>query len=402
MYTNLLQCHTSIDFLYINMLILLLVNLNAKCASGGQEPLCHQVGSAKASPERKEAGCVMKRMNRCIGEAFPASSLWQMEGYVLIAENDLIHANDYGLPLNAFAWLETHHQSKAPERMKMIREIALPRGGFVIDAGCGPGLWSPLLAGAIGPEGRILGIDISDESLRVARQRSQDAWYQHQVEYRQATLESLPIEPGLADAIFSANVSQYLEQPAKTFAEMGPYLKPGGRLIIKDIDFGTMRFGVLDDDLQKRVFRARKRWEKKRVQRGYAYEDSWVGSKLRGYLQQAGYHEIKVYKHVILRKAPLTPSYRSYLEGIVEWFICEGAPLLSIEDKLRWHQTFFSEHQSILDHPEFFCQEVEYVVSGVWQPIANAYTDEQSLGRNLAQHIFLPEEPEVLLSSLTG
>src|ERR1700730_11012672 len=157
-----------------------------------------------------------------------------------MAASNPVHSNEYGLPLNAIEWLETHHNSKAQERGQMIRDLHLRPGSFVVDAGCGPGLWTPLLAQAIGPAGRILGIDISAEALITAQKRSSTTWYRHQVQYKRASLEQLPIFRGSADIVFSANVSQYLSNPVQTFASMGPYLKQGGRLIVKDIDFGTL------------------------------------------------------------------------------------------------------------------------------------------------------------------
>src|SRR5437868_8290604 len=159
-----------------------------------------------------------------------------------MAVNNPVHVNESGLPLNAIEWLETHHRSKAPERKQMIRDLHLKKGSYVVDAGCGPGLWTPLLAHAIGSRGRITGVDISPAALVTAHQRSQGQWYQGQVQYKQGMLEQLPVQPGSADAIFSANVAQYLADPVATFAAMGNYLVPGGRLAIKDIDFGTMRF----------------------------------------------------------------------------------------------------------------------------------------------------------------
>ncbi|WP_201380963.1 methyltransferase domain-containing protein [Ktedonobacter sp. SOSP1-85] len=318
-----------------------------------------------------------------------------------MAGNNLIHVNDYGLPLNAIEWLETHHQSKASERIHMIQEIALPQGGFIVDAGCGPGLWTPMLAKAVGPEGRILGVDISDESLHVAHQRSIGAWYEDQVEYRRADLEQLPIELNTADIIFSANVSQYFPSPVNTFAAMRPYLKHGGRLIVKDIDFGTMRFGVLSQALQKRVLHARQKWEEKRAALGYAHEDSWIGSKLQHYLRKAGYDAVVEHAYPIRRHSPLTPEYRSYLQGIAEWFLCEGAPFLSAAEKAQWRRSFFSEKNCIFDHPDFFCEEVEYVVSGVRNIQKETLFDEQArtqIDAHLHTFVF---EPGSLTPSLS-
>ncbi|GCE47599.1 methyltransferase family protein [Thermosporothrix hazakensis] len=294
-----------------------------------------------------------------------------------MAVNRTIHANEYGLPLNATQWLETHHASKASERQQMIRDLQIKKGSFLVDAGCGPGLWTPLLAEVVGAEGHILGIDISTESLVLARQRSNFSWYNSFVQYKKASLDRLPLDYGVADIIFSANVSQYLPEPVSVFAAMGPYLKDGGRLVIKDIDFGTLRFHNIDTALQARVFQARERWEQERVHLGYAFEDSWVGSKLASYLHAAGYTNIQERTYTITRKYPLPQSYIHYIQGIADWFICEGAPHLSTDDVQQWWNCFFSE-ASVLQREDFVCEETEFVVTGEWhQPSDNVLQEVQ-------------------------
>ena len=280
--------------------------------------------------------------------------------------NSLVHVNECGLPLNAIEWLETHHASKAREREQIIRDLHFKAGSLVVDAGCGPGLWTPLLARALGPKGRIIGVDISAEALVTAQRRSQGKPYRHQVQYKCAELEQLPIAPGSADAIFSANVSQYLPEPVNTFATMGNYLADGGRIIIKDIDFGTMRFYNIGADLQTRVLRAREDWERVRVQEGYAYEDSWVGSKLAGYLRAAGYENVQEKSYLIRRKHPLPKDFRFYLQGIAQWFVCEDAPFLSNHDTQHWLRCFLDGMHNVLDQETFVSEEIEFVVTGVW------------------------------------
>jgi ubiquinone/menaquinone biosynthesis C-methylase UbiE len=283
-----------------------------------------------------------------------------------MAVNDPIHINESGLPLNAIEWLETHHRSKAPEREQMIRDIRFKRGSNVVDAGCGPGLWTPLLARAIGYQGHILGVDMSPEALVTAHRRMHGKRYERMVQYKPSLLEQLPVPFGSVDIIFSANVSQYLPDPVTTFAAMGHYLVPGGRLAIKDIDFGTMRFHNIDAGLQACVFQARERWEQQRVDVGYAFEDSWVGSKLASYLRTAGYEEVQEKSYCIVRQYPLSQDFRYYLQGIAEWFVCEGAPLLDHEDRIPWLQCFADGEQCALDKNTFVSEETEYVVTGVW------------------------------------
>lgn len=315
------------------------------------------------------------------------------QGNVMAVDN-VVHVNECGLPLNAIEWLETHHQSKAFERECMIRDLHLQQGSFVVDAGCGPGLWTPLLAQAIGPEGRILGIDISTEALVTAQRRGAHAWYRHQVQYKKTMLEQLPIEHGSADTIFSANVSQYLPDPVSTFAAMGPYLQDGGRLIIKDIDFGTMRFHNIDPGLQARVFQARERWEQERVDAGYAFEDSWVGSKLASYLRAAGYIDVREHTYRIKRAYTLPHNFRCYLQGIAEWFTCEGAPYLSAGDVTYWLQCFLDEKQNVLDQETFLYEETEFVVTGTW------FGSRQRHYFDLHRELPLQQECELLLSAV--
>ncbi len=285
-----------------------------------------------------------------------------------MAVNNVVHMNECGLPLNAIEWLETHHQSKAQERESMIHDLQLKKGSFIVDAGCGPGLWTPLLAKAIGPKGRILGVDISPQALITAQGRSTGKPYRRQVHYKQAELEKLPIQHGQTDTIFSANVSQYLSDPVKTFAAMGPYLKQGGRLVIKDIDFGTMRFYNIEPELQARVFQTREKWEQDRVEQGFAFEDSWVGSKLAGYLRTAGYAGVQEKSYIIRRHYPLSKEFRFYLQGIAEWFVCEEAPYLLDSEVKRWLDCFLEEPTNVLDQETFISEETEFVVSGIWHP----------------------------------
>jgi ubiquinone/menaquinone biosynthesis C-methylase UbiE len=284
-----------------------------------------------------------------------------------MAVKNVVHVNECGLPLNAVEWLEKHHQSKAFEREKMILDLHVEPGSSIVDAGCGPGLWTPLLAQAVGPQGHILGIDISTEALITAQRRCAHTRYSHMVQFKRAMLDELPLAYGSVDLIFSANVSQYLADPVATFAAMGPYLKQGGRLVIKDIDFGKIRWQGVDAMLQERVFLARLRWEQERVQYGYAFEDSWVGAKLASYLRAAGYNGVQERTYPIMRRSPLSDDSRFYLRGIANWFVCEDAPYLSREDVSLWLNIFGDSVPTVMDREDFVSEETEYVVSGIWQ-----------------------------------
>jgi hypothetical protein len=103
-----------------------------------------------------------------------------------------------------------------------------------------------------------------------------------------------------------------------------------------------------------------------RLDEGYPFEDSWVGSKLAGYLRAAGYENVQEKSYRILRKYPVPTEFRCYLQGIAEWFVSEGAPLLSGEDITYWLQCFLHETQNVLDQESFISEETEFIVTGVW------------------------------------
>jgi hypothetical protein len=158
-----------------------------------------------------------------------------------------------------------------------------------------------------------------------------------------------------------------LPDPVAPFAAMGHVLRRGGKLVIKDIDFGTLRFHTIDPALQARVFRAREQWEGERVDNGYAFEDSWVGSKLAGYLRQAGYEEVQERSYRIVRHYPLHKDFRFYLQGIGSWFVCEDMPHLEEVERQRWLELFQDGAYCALDQQDFVSEETEYVVTGIWR-----------------------------------
>jgi hypothetical protein len=115
-----------------------------------------------------------------------------------------------------------------------------------------------------------------------------------------------------------------------------------------------------------------------RVEQDYTFEDSWVGSKLAGYLRAAGYEEVHEKSYRITRRFPLSQDFRFYLQGIAEWFVCEGAPLLDEEDRKNWLECFFDDERCVLDQDTFSSEETEFVVTGVWkqpQRISHRYFD---------------------------
>jgi arsenite methyltransferase len=107
-------------------------------------------------------------------------------------------------------------------------------GERVVDVGCGAGIDSLIVAKKVGPEGRVIGVDMTPSMLEKARQAAEEAGIRH-AEFREGYAEFLPVEDGWADVVISNGVLNLMPDKDAALQEMSRVLKPGGRLQIGDI-----------------------------------------------------------------------------------------------------------------------------------------------------------------------
>lgn len=107
-------------------------------------------------------------------------------------------------------------------------------GDVVLDLGCGAGIDVVLAASRVGPAGRVIGVDMTDEMVARAREVLRDANLVN-AEVRKGLIEDLPIESSSVDWVISNCVINLSPEKSKVFAEIARVLRPGGRVLVSDI-----------------------------------------------------------------------------------------------------------------------------------------------------------------------
>ncbi|MDH6575274.1 class I SAM-dependent methyltransferase [Kitasatospora sp. MAP5-34] len=139
-------------------------------------------------------------------------------------ESELARTREF-FAARAAGW-DTKYPDDGPRYAAAITELVLGAGQFVLDAGCGTGRALPYLRAAVGPDGTVLGLDLTPEMIRQATAHRTDA---HLVT---ADVGHLPLRDSVLDAVFGAGLISHLPTPPANLRELARATRPGGLLAL--------------------------------------------------------------------------------------------------------------------------------------------------------------------------
>jgi arsenite methyltransferase len=225
----------------------------------------------------------------------------------------------------------------AVRRRRIVREaLGAAPGERILDVGCGPGFYCAELAAEVGPSGSVVGVDSSPAMLELAARRCAG---HAGVELRTADAVSLPVDDASFDAAVCVQVLEYVPDPTVALAEMHRALRPGGRVIVWDIDWATVSLHALDSALTERVLRA---WDQHLTHPS-------LPRTLASQLRAAGFDEVRMEAHPFTTCEHDPETYGAALVPLVGTFVV-GRNGITDEQAQAW----VSEQQQLGQCAEFY------------------------------------------------
>lgn len=193
-----------------------------------------------------------------------------------------------------------------PELRAALGTLELSPGMQVLDAGCGTGEALAWLAQAVGPTGRVVGVDLSEAHLAAARRQAPVA-----VELHGGDIMALEMPAAGLDAIWSANTVNHFAEPLSAVRRLAGWLRPGGRLAVGQSGFLPEMLFAWDGRLERAVVDAVRAYYRDR----YGLDEQRLAAVRAnvGLLRQAGLAQVQARTFVIERIAPLDAAAHEYV-----------------------------------------------------------------------------------------
>jgi SAM-dependent methyltransferase len=283
--------------------------------------------------------------------SFYPSAIKQRKAERYMSESDsLAQHTSTGHRLSNADFIDAHYAVCRTMYETMIRAVGIQSGRQVLDAGCGSGSFLPLLAELVGPTGHINACDLAPENI--ARVQAIARRLDVPVTAEIGNVLSLPYADNSFDAVWNANVTQYLTAPElmQTIREFVRVVKPGGCVAIKESETTLIQFHPLDRFVNWRYLEQ----STKLLQPGYLHA---IGLPNR--CKDAGLVVVTQATYLEEIRAPLDDHAHAFLSGTLQFFGQEAQKLpLSESDKVYWQRCLDPlAPDNPVNDPEFYFRE---------------------------------------------
>ena len=236
-----------------------------------------------------------------------------------------------------------YHKRDMIRRRRHVREaLAVRAGERILDVGCGPGFYVRELLDEVGERGSIVAVDASPDMLALARRRCEG---HGNVTFREGNATAIPVDDADFDVALCVQVMEYVADAPTALAEMHRALRPGGRVLIWDIDWATVWWHSADPDRMRRVLHA---WDEHLVHPSLPRQ---LGALLRG----AGFEDVAVAGHSFATVDYDSETFSAAMLGMVADFV-PGRRGVTGDEAAAW----IAEQRDLAERGAFFFEGTQF------------------------------------------
>lgn len=270
-------------------------------------------------------------------------------------------ASSQGHALSSLEWLLLHHRAKEAARRRCAEELPIFPGMSVVDLGCGPGLWTNLLAEQVAPHGEVVGVDLDPELIKYAREHASEV-SGCTPKYRVGDFNDLDADQGKFDVAFSSNCFAYYSAPEQLIQNFARLVRPGGMVVLRHFDNSFWVASPIDPALSSAVFH----WAAMSGPEdpGGHFFDNSLGQKLHRICRDAGLSDIRTQSTTTDLRGPLGAAGKDYLSLTAEWTakVADRHAVPALLD--RWLSHFDPSSEAyLLDDPDCLFTFLDYTVT---------------------------------------
>ena len=219
-------------------------------------------------------------------------------------------------------------------------------GERILDAGCGPGFYASELLEQVGAEGSVVGVDVSPQMLAVAARRGEG---RGNAEFLEAPVTSLPLEDASVDRAVSIQVLEYVSDVDAALRELNRVVRPGGRVVLWDIDWATVSWHSDDPERMDRVLAA---WD------DHLAHPS-LPRTLATSMRNAGFDDLEVHGHSFATAVYTPESYGVGVLAVIERYVA-GHAAVGPDLAAAWSR----EQRELGERGAFFFACIQFAFAG--------------------------------------
>ena len=192
-------------------------------------------------------------------------------------------------PQSIVRYLERSREVSDIQVLKKLSYVLMEAqpGKCLLDVGCGIGDDVRALAQIVGPQGRVVGIDKSQTLLDIARKGSEGVDLSG--EFVLGDVSCLDIADSSFDGCRAERVLQHCDNPEQVLSEMVRVLRPGGCVVVVDVDYDSMITSLTNHALARKLTQAK----------CDVVRNGWIGRQLPGLFRRCGLADIRVFPTVL-------------------------------------------------------------------------------------------------------